>query len=395
MKIAVLTSDPYSIFRHRLDLVVDFVKSGHEVLIVSSENDSLKDKFSQYNLRFRHVRLTRNGINPFKDIQTFLDFYRILKEEKPDKVFAYQAKAVVYGCWAAERCEIKDTYIMLTGLGSVLRENKKYLKYKILHFILKRLYKHAIKCSKYVFFQNVDDRRIMVKMTSLPLNKTIIVNGSGVDIQAFTQSPMPSIPVFLYIGRLIRDKGICEYLEACRIIKRKYRHVRCMLVGPFDTNPSAVKESDLKPYIEDDSIEYAGEQDDVRPFIIQCSTYVLPSYHEGTPHSVLQAMAMGRAIITTDAPGCRETVKNGENGFLIPVKNVEAVVEKMEYLINNPAINAKMGEQSRVVAEEKYYIRKVNKAIFEVMELNYPNNILPQSDLNYDVPQGFGRARPF
>jgi glycosyltransferase involved in cell wall biosynthesis len=378
MKIAVLTSDPYSIFRHRLELVVDFVKSGNEVLIISSGNDDLRDEFNQYGLRFRHIRLKRNGINPVTDIQTFFDFSKVLKEEKPDKVFAYQAKAVVYGCWAANRCGIRDVYIMLTGLGSILRNNTTAIIPKILHIILKRLYKHAFKCSRYVFFQNDDDRQSMIDWTSLPLNKTVIVNGSGVDIHTYSQSPMPPVPVFLYIGRLVRDKGICEYLEACKTIRKRYENIRCILVGSYDTNPSAIKERDLKPYIDDNIIEYAGEQNDVKPFIAQCSTYILPSYHEGTPRSVLQAMAMGRAIITTDAPGCRETVKNGDNGFLVPVKNVEAIVAKMEYLINNPVVNAKMGERSRVIAEEKYDMRKVNRAIFEVMGLQY-ESLPPQS----------------
>jgi glycosyltransferase involved in cell wall biosynthesis len=371
MKIAILTSDPQSIFRHRLELVKDFVKSGHDVLIISWGDDEWKNKFKQSGLRFKYIRLNRNGINPATDIQTFSDFYRVLKEEKPDKVFAYQAKAVVYGCWAANKCGIKDVYIMLTGLGSILRNNTKAIIPRILHIILNQLYAHAFKCSRYVFFQNDDDSQSMINYTSLPLNKTVIVNGSGVDIHTYTPSPIPSVPAFLYIGRLVRDKGICEYLEACKTIKKRYENIRCILVGPYDTNPSAIKERDLKPYIDDNIIEYVGEQNDVKPFIVQCSTYILPSYHEGTPRSVLQAMAMGRAIITTDAPGCRETVKNGDNGFLVPVRDVEAIVAKMEYLINNPVVNAKMGERSRVIAEEKYDMRKVNKTIFEVMGLQY------------------------
>ncbi|MDR2917476.1 MAG: glycosyltransferase [Tannerella sp.] len=162
-----------------------------------------------------------------------------------------------------------------------------------------------------------------------------------------------------------------EYLEACKIIKNKYKNVICLLVGPFDTNPSAIKEHDLKPYIEDNIIEYAGEQRDVKPYISKCSTYILPSYHEGTPRSVLQAMAMGRSIITTDAPGCRETVIDGENGFLVPVKDIDAIVDKMEHLINNPHINKQMGEKSRIIAEEKYDVRKINQVIFETMGLAY------------------------
>lgn len=373
MKIAILTSDPQSIFWHRKDLVDDFVKHGHDVVILSSgeKDKDWKSIFKQQGLRYKEVRLKRTGINPFSDVQTFFDFKKILKQERPDKVFAYQAKAVVYGCWAAKKSGITEIYTMLTGLGSALRSNKKSLKNKIVSSILVKLYSNAFKCSKVVFFQNKDDRDLMIQKTSLSINKTQLTNGSGVDINKYSLTEQPNTSTFLYIGRLVRDKGVCEYLEACRIIKNKYKGVSCLLVGPFDTNPSAINVQDLKPYLDENIIEYAGEQKDVKPFISSCSTYILPSYHEGTPRSVLQAMAMGRSIITTDAPGCRETVVDGDNGFLVPVKNINAIVEKMEYLISNPDINKQMGKRSRDIAEEKYDVRKINKIIFDTMGLTY------------------------
>ena len=159
----------------------------------------------------------------------------------------------------------------------------------------------------------------------------MVIHGSGVNLEKFVPTEMPEIPTFLYIGRLIKDKGVGEYLEACQKIKRLYgKKVRCLLVGPFDSNPSALKPEELQPLINSGVLEYFGEQSDVRPYISQCSIYVLPSYHEGTPKTVLENMAMGRAIITTDAPGCRETVVNGENGYLVEVKNEDAEVDRMQ-----------------------------------------------------------------
>jgi glycosyltransferase involved in cell wall biosynthesis len=180
---------------------------------------------------------------------------------------------------------------------------------------------------------------------------------------------LPKEPAFLFIGRLIKDKGIMEYLEACKEVKGKHPKVRCLLVGPYDSNPSALKPEELNPYIESGIIEYFGEQSDVRPFIAQCSTYLLPSYHEGTPKTVLEAMAMGRPIITSDAPGCRETVTDGINGYLVKVKDIKGLINKMEYLISNQDICKKMGVESAKIAREKYDVKIINQSIMQIMGL--------------------------
>lgn len=196
-----------------------------------------------------------------------------------------------------------------------------------------------------------------------------MLHGSGVNLEHFRQLDWLKTNGFLCVARLIRDKGVMEYLEACREIRKKYPDVHCMLVGPFDTNPSAISKDEVNAYIQDGSIEFFGEQNDVIPFLKRCSVFVLPSYREGTPKAVLEAMACGRAVITTDAPGCRETVIDGENGFLVPVKDVSAIVEKMELLINNRELLVKMGEQGRRMAEERFDVKKVNQIIMETMRL--------------------------
>lgn len=203
--------------------------------------------------------------------------------------------------------------------------------------------------------------------------KAVIINGSGVNLEKFQPTPIPSEPAFLFIGRLIKDKGIVEYLEASKAIKGRYPNVRCLVVGPFDSNPSSLTPEELQPYIYDGIIEYFGEQADVRPFITQCSTYVLPSYHEGTPKTVLEAMAMGRPIITTDAPGCRETVQQGVNGYLVGVQDVQGLTQKMEHLIANPELCKKLGEASLKIAREKYDVKRVNQDILHTMGGLRPN----------------------
>lgn len=230
-------------------------------------------------------------------------------------------------------------------------------------------YKIALKNSKAVMFQNRDDLSAFVREGIVRKDKCRIINGSGVDVEKFTVMPVPEEPAFLMITRLIRDKGAGEYLDACRLIKKKNPAVRCLLVGPYDTNPSAVTPAELQNYIDDGSVEYFGEQEDVRPFIEQASVFVLPSYHEGTPKTVLESMACGRAIITTDAPGCRETVTDGVNGFLVPVRDAGAVAEKMLQFIDNPELAVRMGLRGRKLAEEKYDVNKVNESIMEIMNI--------------------------
>jgi glycosyltransferase involved in cell wall biosynthesis len=368
MKIAVLSSHTSSLFWFRMDMMKEFIKKGHTVIALGSEpEEEWGKKFQEYNIDYRQLYVERNGINPLKDLKTLRSLYTFMKKEKPDKVFAYQAKTVVYGSLAAKLNGVADVYPLIAGLGSIFRGEG--FKNKIVKAIMKIEYWAACKCSKKVFFQNLDDQNEFIQNGLVNKNKTVIINGSGVDLDKFKPSRLPEEASFLYIGRLIRDKGIMEYLKACKEVKEKHPHVRCLLVGPYDSNPSALKPEELAPYIKSGVIEYFGEQNDVRPFISQCSTYVLPSYHEGTPKTVLEAMAMGRPIITSDAPGCRETVIEGLNGYLVKVKDIKGLANKMEYLITNPEICRNMGQASEKIAREKYDVKIVNQSIIQTMGL--------------------------
>ena len=369
MKIAVLSSHTPSLFWFRMDMMQEFINNGHSIVALGADNETdWQDKFRKYSIDYRQLNVERNGINPFKDLKTFVQLYRFMKKEKPDKVFAYQAKTVIYGSIAAKLNGITEVYPLIAGLGSIFRGNG--IKNKIVKIIMKMEYKIACSCSKKVFFQNNDDKNEFVRNGLINADKTVIIHGSGVNLEKFQPAPLPSEPAFLFIGRLIKDKGIMEYLEACKRVKTQHPKTRCLLVGPYDSNPSALKPEELRPYIDDGIVEYFGEQSDVRPFIAQCSTYVLPSYHEGTPKTVLEAMAMGRAIITSDAPGCRETVTDGINGYLVAVGDIHGVADKMKHLISNPNLCKKMGEASLGIARKKYDVRKVNQAILQTMGLN-------------------------
>ena len=230
------------------------------------------------------------------------------------------------------------------------------------------LYRLAFKYNKHVFFQNPDDLALFHQKGYIhSINQAVLINGSGVDIDEFSPSDYPPSISFLLIARLLRDKGIYEYAEAARRIREIYPEVKFRLAGWIDQNPYAIEERHLEAWHDNGDIEFIGRLADVRPTLAACSVYVLPSYREGTPRTVLEAMAMGRPIISTDAPGCRETVNQGVNGYLVSVRDVDSLVDAMLSFIERPELIREMGQASRKIAEEKYDVRKVNAIILKTM----------------------------
>ena len=222
------------------------------------------------------------------------------------------------------------------------------------------LYKKALNCADTVIFQNPDDREQFVSSGLVKSEKCRVVNGSGVNTNRFFVADYPDKITFFMLSRVMYSKGIREYLRACELVKEKHPEVRFMLLGACENIQDSLSKEDLAPYVEKGIIEHFGETDRVEDYYKQCSVYVLPSYREGTPRTVLEAMSMGRAIITTDAPGCRETVIDGKTGFLVPVKNAEAVAEKMTEFIENPELIKTLGASSAEYAREKFSVDKVN-----------------------------------
>ncbi|NCD19887.1 MAG: glycosyltransferase family 1 protein [Actinobacteria bacterium] len=367
MKIAVVGAHSAALRSNRMEMMLEFVRGGHTVLAVGPDSGTESDTFPDLtDIRYHGVPLDRTGHNPLADILTFASLMRLFCSERPEKVFAFSAKPIAYASIAARICGIRDVYIMIAGLGSVLRGDTGY-RNGVVRAILKWQYRIAARCSKVIFVQNPDDRAEVARLRIARGPRVVLVNGSGVNIHHYQPTPLPASPAVLFIGRLIRDKGIAEYLAACRELKCHNPTMRCLLVGPFDSNPSALTPRELDPFIDEGVIEYFGEQRDVRPFIAQCNVYVLPSYHEGTPKTVLEAMAMGRPIVTTDAPGCRETVADGVNGCLVPPGDVAGLVDAIGSLIANPDHLRVMGRQSRALVEAKYDVRLVNQSIMTAM----------------------------
>lgn len=367
-RIAVLSSHTPSLFWFRMDMMRKFQGCGYEVFAVGNESTKdWEDKFSEYGIIYKEIFVSRNGVNPLDDLKTLRSIKRVLKEIKPDKIFTYQAKTVIYGGIAANRLGITEVYPLIAGMGSVFLKND--LKTRIIQAVMTSEYKFGMHKCPVVFFQNHDDEQIFKDNHIVTNQKVVMLHGSGVNLKKFHVEQLPDKFAFLCISRLIRDKGVYEYLEASRRVKKEHPEVRFLLVGPYDSNPSAIKPEELQAFIDDGSVEYFGEQEDVRPYLAQCNVFVLPSYREGTPKTNLEAMASGRAVITTDAPGCKETVVDGENGYLIPVKDVDTLCAKMTHFIDNPTLVSKMGADGRTKAETIFDVEVVNQRICEAMGL--------------------------
>lgn len=367
MKIMILSCYAPSVLTFRKDMIMEMKSRGHKVIVVAPESaKKWEAKFGDLGIKYVSVPFVdRTGINPIRDIFSLFAMARIIRKMVPDKIFVYHAKTIIYGSIAARLVGVKDIYIMMAGLGSVLRGSQKSLLRKILKFE----YKFVFKLCRKIFCQNPDDCELIVEQKLAKPEQIQIVNGSGVNLNQFRYNSIQNFPVFLFVGRIIRDKGVMEYVKAAEIVKKKYPCARMQMVGFFDTNPTALQKEDIQDYIDNGVVEYFGYVEDVRPFLINASVFVLPSYHEGTPKSVLEAMAVGRPIITTNAPGCRETVIEGVNGFLVPVKNVDKLAEKMAWMIENKSEVEKMGIESMKICRKKYDVNIINKVILKTMNL--------------------------
>lgn len=331
-----------------------------------SEGDATRQWLQAQGVVVHSVALRRTGTNPLADLHTLWSLWRLMRRVQPDHVLAYTIKPVIYGSLAAWLAGVPRRFALITGLGYAFQQQGQG---SALQALVQRLYALALARVQTVFFQNPDDEALFRQRALVgPGARTCVVNGSGVDVAAFCVEPLPpGPPCFLLIARLLGDKGVREYAQAARRIRAVHPGVRCLLVGWIDTNPDAIAQHELDAWVAEGSIEFLGRLTDVRPAVAACSVYVLPSYREGTPRTVLEAMAMGRAVITTDAPGCRETVVHGDNGFLVPVQSVDALEQAMLQFVHHPALAAAMGQRGRQVAESKYDVHKVNAVMLEEM----------------------------
>lgn len=364
-KIVLISNIPFTIFNFRKELVEELVKRDYSVVAVCNTNSNLNNFENNPNVKVVHWELNRRSINPLGELKSLYVLYRILKSEKPDVFFAYTIKPVIYSGLCNVFLKIEKSNSFITGLGYVFINQS--FKNIILRRLIVFLYRFSLMKVQKVFFQNTDDINLFNKLRILPKSKTYLTNGSGVNLDYYKNlSGINKEPFsFVVISRLLKDKGIYEYIEAIKIVKKQFPHSRFYLAGPFDVNPSSIKKSEVDKWEEEGLVHYLGDLKDVREVLSRVEVSILPSYREGTPRIILESMSMGLPIIVTDAPGCRETVIHKYNGFLVDVKNVQSLAEAMSEFVKNPHLISQMGSNSILFAKEKYDVRKVIHSILE------------------------------
>mgnify|MGYP000859446535 CR=1 FL=1 len=435
MKVLLIGGESRSLINFRGTLIREIIGRGHEVFACAGNFDNNVAKtLNSWGAKYIPIKLQRAGMNPGRDIFACMQLLRVIHIYHPDTVLAYTIKPVIWGGVAARIMNVKNVYSMITGLGYAFRKESssdwvfqsrgscdnstsnllegelksrisilpKFPKQRLARSMACGLYRISLKFSKKVFFQNSDDLDDFIRLGLVEKEKGVVVNGSGVDLSFFsfkreyacsdkkvynasgiTGNQKGKFLSFLLIARLIKDKGIFEFAEAAKKIKEEFPKTEFHLIGDYDSNPTSLRPKDIKILEESQTIVYHGMQSDVRPYLKNSDIYVLPSYREGTPRTVLEAMAIGLPVITTDVPGCRETVTlserglkqksmkqsvmEGENGLLVRPGDANAVASAMRYFIDRPDVIRKMGMRSRAIAERKYDVHKVNKIIMDEM----------------------------
>lgn len=366
MRIIVVSPKNKTVFNFRGDLIRDMISKGHEVIVTGPNRDYVEDVLALGVSEFIEVKLVKDNTSILGDLSYLKALISVFREKKPDLVFGYTIKPVIYGSLAAKLAGVSKIYAMVTGLGRVYASGG--VKAKIVRLITGVLYKMAFLCCDRVIFQNRDDIAELVGKHYLPERKTVQVNGSGVNMERFRRTALPEQPVFLMVSRVIREKGVMEYCQAARTSKKTCPDARFILLGGLDASIGALKMEDIQPFIDDGSIEFPGEVKDPVAFYQQCSVFVLPSYYrEGLPRTLLEAMSCGRAIITTDWPGCREPVADGVNGYMIPVRDAAALAQRMETLAGDPELVRKMGAAAYKTCREKYEVSIINEQMRSII----------------------------
>jgi glycosyltransferase involved in cell wall biosynthesis len=392
MKVLVLTADANTLIYHRGDLIRALAAHGCEVVTSAAEDYEHVQKFVR-GLGGRHVpvRMVRSRVNLLKDWVTWMDMFHLFRRERPDALFAYTIKSVVYGCVVARLAGVPKVYALLPGLGFTFVKPET-LKQAVVQWISRLLHRFSLRRADVIFMQNRDDLRLFTEMRMLPEGVPVHVTaGSGVNLDEYPHVPpeggeglSAGRVRFVLVSRLLISKGVRVFAEAARRIKARWPQAEFHLVGPFDPNPNRVGEAEVDEWVKEGTLVHHGMVRDVAALLKTMHVFCLPTwYREGVPHATLEALSTGRAVITTDSVGARECVasphveagvlKRGSNGFLCPPRDADAVAEAMRFFIENPEQVVAMGLASRRLAEQIFDVRLVNRIILEAMNLSAPS----------------------
>lgn len=376
LRIILIGTVASSFYGFRADLIRILLKKGYQVYAFTSEytTEDLK-KIEQLGAIPVTYTLNRGGLNPLADIISTYNLSKKIKAINPDLVFSYFSKPVIFGSLAAKLAKAPRVVGMLEGLGYTFTAQPEGLskKTQLIKKIQIFLYKIALPQLDQLIFLNPDDPKDLLEKYAINVKNVEVLGGIGLNLQNYPYQPLSNIHLplkFLFIGRLLKEKGIHEFVQAAKLVKKIYPDTEFTVLGAIDHhNLGALQQSDLDTLISSNIIHYPGHVSNIKDWIADSHVFVLPSYREGVPRSTQEAMAIGRAVITTDVPGCRETVVDGLNGFLVPKWDPEALAKKMIYFIEHPEQVRLMGAESYKIAVEKFDAEKVNQRLINILGL--------------------------
>lgn len=362
MRVAVISNSAFSAVTFRGPLIAYLVAQGQCVFALAPDFDAdSKRAIEALGGIPVTIPMDRSGLRPHKEIGDILGLAATLRRLDLDLTFSAMAKPVIYGGIAASLARVPRHFAMIEGLGYVFDDRARSFGRRLLRTIAQNLYRLALGKARKVFFLNSSDRDEFVDRCLLPAGKAVVLGPIGLDLRKYRVAPPVTSPVrFLLVARLLRPKGIAEFVAAARIIRREHPATVFTIVGDTDVNPDSYSREEVAAWVAEGVIEWPGHVADVRPWLARASVFVLPSYREGVPRSTQEAMSMGRPVITTNAVGCRDTVCEGINGFLVPVGDADELAKAMLCFVDDPELITKMGAASRRLAEERYDAARIN-----------------------------------
>lgn len=376
-KLLILVNNLGFFCSHRLPIAEALLAKGFDICIGYGEiGDTNPDLLKEKGFKVNSIPMKRGGINIFKELKTFFYILKFFKKEKPDIVHLITIKPYLYGGIVSRMTDIPAVLSAVSGLGALFIH--KNMRSKLIRFLLYPIYKLAFQHSNQkVITQNNDDMELLVKWGVLNPLKIKLIKGSGVNIENFTNLDEPEgIPVVCFAGRLLKDKGVYEFVSAAKLLKERGVNARFYLAGNLDhNNPAGLNINDLNNIKNEGCVEILGHQKDISKLYASSSIICLPSYREGMPKSLIEAAAASRAVVTTDVSGCRDAIIPNKTGFLVPVKNVKKLADRLEWLIKNPKERIAMGKAGRKFAEKEFPIEKIVKSHLDVYD-ELLNNIM-------------------
>lgn len=358
----IFTIDSFALLNFRGNLIKELISKSYEVHAIAANFDSVtKDTLQELGAFTHECDFDKVGINLFKDLKSCFQLYKLLKVIKPDRMLSFFIKPVIYGTVCSFFAGVEHRVAMIEGLGSVFSNagSSRSVKKLLRRFVVTKMYKFSLMLADTVVFLNQDDMDEFNARGVLKKSKATLLGGIGVDLNEWVnEAPVQSPITFVLAARLLREKGIVDYADAARRVKALHPDTRFILLGDTDLNPSSLTHDEINDWVEEGIMEWPGHVS-VIDWLSKASVFVLPSYYrEGIPRSSQEALAMGLPIITTDSVGCRETVVDGINGYLIPIKNVDVLVDRMLKFVRNPELISKMGKSSRKLAEQEFSEQK-------------------------------------